>query len=475
MWPTEHSLLLLLIGLLPLAYVVYVVFRRGLAELMSLGCLGVLFMWCGYHLSPWLYFWSGEWTSTILIEAFIDDGLFFSTFCMLTFVAGYEYSMKKHRNVRVADMEMIHLLPAVRIKWLLALVLLTAVMFVIRAEGFSEAWQSSVARGVRNWREIDTLGDRLCQINAVLYPVAALCLSLTVAIYILQSRPCDIFKRYALGLSCLVVAMLEGVWSFSRDAGSPLLIFAFVALKLQGHRAIPLALACIISILWLGGIGRNYRQTYYPGLGNFLSATVYGTPEEISDGSDPIVTANINPLSAIDAWTLKASLVETDRAEGWNDAMLLTWNLHPFPSLIVPTAQIGQDLTEVMGTVGFSGVTTPALAELYYAFGWYGFLLMFPVGMVYAWFDGMLRREPSVIAFICLVLCFASFPVGLHNGVRAMSRLPIYALLLYLGHRKWNESTRTDRTIENTCPTPYTSTLEASVACGSPSTLRGER
>ena len=475
MWPTEQSLLFLLIGLLPLAYVVYVVFRRGLSELMSLGCLGALFMWAGYQLSPWLCYWSGEWSNSILVEAFVDNGLIFSTFCTMAFVAGYEYSMKKHRDVRIVDTEIDCLLPPVRAKWLLGLALLTSVMFLIRVEGPAEAWQSNFARGVKGWEEINTLGDRACQIAAVLYPVAALCLALTASIYLLQSRPCDLIQRYALGFFCLAVASVEGIWSFSRDAGNPFLILAFVALKVCGRRAIPLALACILIILWLGGIGQNFRQTYHPGLENFLAAMVYGDPEEIGDGSNQLITGNTNPLSAMDAWTLKASLVETDRGAGWSDALLLTWNLHPFPSFIVPIAQIGQDLTEVMGTVGSSGVTTPAQAELYHAFGSCGFLLMFPVGMVYAWFEGMWRREPSVIAFICLVLCFASFPLGLHNGVRAMSRLPIYALFLYLGHRKLSNSTRDVCAIEHTFPTPYAPASEASMVHGSLTSIQGER
>ncbi|NQT15661.1 MAG: hypothetical protein HQ582_23090 [Planctomycetes bacterium] len=459
MWPTSDSLPLLLAGLLPLAYVAYVVSRRGLGEFMSLGCIGTLFMWGGYHLSPWLCYWSGLWSNSVLVEDYVDDGLAFSTWCILAFIAGYEYLMGKQQSSQIDGATIEAMLPPVQTKWLVGLSILTLVMFVIRAEGFAEAWQSSVARGVNNWREIRTVADRVYQLTALLYPVSALCLSTVASIYVLQAQSHDLIKRCAFGLFCLIVASVEGLWSFSRDAGCPFLIFSFVALTLRGRRAVVLAVPCALIILCLGGIGRNYRQVYNPGLGNFMAAAIHGNQEEISDQDGPLLTANLNPLSAIEAWSLKASLVESDRLAGCGDAVSLLWNLHPFPSLLVPTCQIGQDLTEVMGTVGSSGVTTPALAELFHAFGNWGILLMIPVGMVYAWFEGMSRRKPTVVSFLCLVLCFASFPVGLHNGVRAMSRLPVYALLLYLIHGRLSASSARDDAAEGGCSIPHPSVI----------------
>jgi hypothetical protein len=432
MWPTDKSLLLLLFGLLPLAYVGVSVARRGIGELMSLGCVGTVSLWLGYHFSPWLFYYSGVWTSSILVEEFIDDALLFSALCMIAFLIGYTGAMHKWQGMgRRFQGEMIRF-ASIRKGWLVSLVLITVIMFLVRTHGFAEAWKSSVPRGSEDWIPLDTLGRRLAHAMRVLYPVAALFLSCTASLYVLQSPPRERLQRYCFCVFCLIIASLETIWSFSRDAGSPFLILAFILLKIKGRRAILGAVLCLLAVIWLGTTGLRCRQDHNPGLGNFLAVVVGGNGQEVVNTTEkPLLTANANPLSATEAWTLKASLTASDRAEGWGDARCVLWNLHPLPSVILPVGQIGPDLTEVMDTVGVSGVTTPALGEIFYAFDHCGILLMIPLGGLYGWFESLSRRKPTVITFACLVLCFASFPLGLHNGVRAMSRLPLYALLIY--------------------------------------------
>lgn len=54
------SLALLIIGIIPLIYVAILIRRYGIPEALSLRPVGVVFIWIGYHLSPWLYFATGQ-------------------------------------------------------------------------------------------------------------------------------------------------------------------------------------------------------------------------------------------------------------------------------------------------------------------------------------------------------------------------------------------------------------------------------
>jgi hypothetical protein len=183
----------------------------------------------------------------------------------------------------------------------------------------------------------------------------------------------------------------------------------------------------------LGTIGIAARNEYKPGLGTFLAAAtaVGGTSDE--DRLVPFSSPGSNPLDAMSAWSRKADAAHGE-ALGFQERLVtFLWNLQPLPSELVPLKPLGRDLTEVMGIVGgLTGLPTPCLAELYYAFNHWGALLGILFGAACARFDTLAIIRPGVTSSICLVLCLASIPVSLHSPTRAVTRFMLYACLLYL-------------------------------------------
>jgi hypothetical protein len=226
-----------------------------------------------------------------------------------------------------------------------------------------------------------------------------------------------------------LAASLEAVWNFSRSAGYPFAVLAFVMLRTRGRDGAKIAAVGMAIAAFLGGVGYSSRSQYYPGLGNFFQA-VAGSHRagEKPDGSAIRWAAEMNPLDAMSAWTLKASLVDAQGPTLADDGVAAVLALQPLPSFLVPTPPIGPSLNEVRGLDDVVGLTTPALAEAYYAFGFWGVWVMVPLGLGAGWMDRQFCSRPSLVALFGLVLYFASFPLGLHNGLRAASRLPIYAV-----------------------------------------------
>lgn len=432
MWPTDDSLKLLLLGLLPLAHVAYMVWRHGLGEATSLGCLGVLFTWIGFHLSPWIFYFTGEWDDWVLCEEYIDQGLLFTTAAMLVFSLGYQCAMWKWRGHTFPFDSRALQLREIRVWWLMALLAVVWVLFVVRIGGITNIWRSDVTReqmGQGSWT-VYTSASSLYHIAGVVYPIVASILALATSLYMLQEGSWGRLKPFLIGLFFLVAILLPSAWGFRRTTGQEFLILGLLALKLKGKRALPLTIACCLVILWLGNVGMNYRSVYYPGLGNFAEAIMGDREGEIIEKRRHILAGQTNPLDFMPSWTRKTSLAESRNREFHNDAFKVLWNLHPIPSTFLPSKEIGPSLSEVMNTYGSHGITTPALGELYYAMGYWGLMLVGSVGVLYGWCECRIRKTPTMVNFICFLLFMLSFPVGIHQGIRAMSRPIWYAIML---------------------------------------------
>ncbi len=445
MWPTEHTLPLLLLGLVPLLYVGLLVARGGPRELTSLRFAGIALTWVGYHLSPWLTYLSGEpWDSFLLVSAYIDTGLLFSTLCMFAFLFGYRLAMgQRQRRGRGPRFYLLRF-PLIKPEWVVAVALLSLVTFVALVGGPGEAWAASHARGAGQFLPRDAVG-KARQMAIVLLGAGNAALTTISALYLLQGRLST--TRLGIGASGLLTASLKGLYGFSRGAGSPLVVFGFLCLRLKGRRGILPAVLSVLLALYVAYVGLTQRGSRNPGVGNFLSA-VCESATTIGIGGTEYVASRaggpLNPLDSMAAWTRKAQAVETEKPDRSRMALYFLWNQNPLPSEIVPLKRTGEDLARVMGTWGSVGITTPALGVLYYVFGSMGFLLAVPLGCVYGWFEGLTVREPGVVSSVCLLLCLMSFGVGLHSSVRAMTRPVVYALALVVVKRVWCWKNRRD-------------------------------
>lgn len=429
MWPNEYSIVYLLMGFIPLAYAGVLAVKFGLKELSSLRFLGVLFLWLGYHLSPWFSYVSGEmWDYYLIVPYLVDDALLFSNLAMYAFLIGYGLIFrKKHTRIRKTTPAQLSL-PTIKPYWVFWMATVVLVVTIILSGGIAEFWASSYDRGHAQFEERDTARRAMHALTVLRLPLQ-LALAVMAALLILKSGKSRL--NILLGLFGLLVASSSSLWSFSRAAGFPFLLLGFLALRAGAPKAKFIGIATLLIVFMLGAVGYGQRSNFNPGVGNFIHASIAHWSSSVS-GKEVYSADNkfINPLDATAAFTRKAEIRYMEQPELFEMMAKLIWNLNPLPSEFFPIYELGTGLTEAMGTTGSVGLTTPALAEIYYVFGMAGFLCVALFGGVCGWFERYAIRQPCLTSALAIVLVFVSFGVGLHSGIRAWTRPLVYGFVL---------------------------------------------
>jgi hypothetical protein len=353
---------------------------------------------------------------------------------MFAFLLGYSWA---GGGVRRGQVKALLASDAFRVKPYILVVLSTFLLIamVVQAGGVEQVWASDLPRGFGQFATRDAVG-KLSQMVAVLAGAAGVVVATVASVVLLRNRA--LTAPWWVGIFSLVVALLPGIWAFSRGAGAPLGIFAFIAFRLGTNRSLTAGVGALFLAWNLGQIGLNERGNYYPGVGNFLAAV-------ISDESDlqrhhriralPFGPAD-NPLEAVSAWTRKAQQRKLDDPDGLASLISVLWHLNPVPSEFTGLPPIGRDLAKVMGTFGSTGLTSPLLADLFYAFGYLGSVFMLLIGAVCGWFEKQARTSPGLDYEIGVVLCLIGLGIGSQLGLRAATRPLFYALVLVWITRK---------------------------------------
>lgn len=427
MWPTDTTLNLLLAGLAVLLYEGLRVLRLGLHEAISLRFCGVVFIWLGYHLTPWLAFLGAPWRSFLLVPEWIDQGLAFTTIAMIAFIAGHALGLGGVRAPARRRGEGYH----VSLPLLAATSLAVFTLFIVTVGGFDEAWRSSTGRGAGQFDTPDAQG-RLLQMLTVLQSALGVIGACLASLYLL-GRPGG-GGRILAGVAALVVVSLPMAHQFSRGSGFALIILALLAVHVRRLSGVPVAVAALAAALFLGDVGLAQRGAYPPGIASYAEAVAaYLEPREQRVSMDEVTEADGNPLDAMAPWTRSAQVAAQVGPDPAAEAVTLVLSLSPLPSQIFAPPASGPDLAREMGTVGSVGLTTPALAQAYYAFGFGGAVVAVLLGMVYGHLDRLRLARPGAMAVLCIILGLASLAIGLHSGLRPMTRPLLYALLMYYG------------------------------------------
>ncbi len=427
-WMTDGTMLYMIGGLLPLLYVALLALRNGLPELASLRFCGVLIMWIGYHLTPWIAYLTQEpWESFLLVDKYVDAALLFSSLCMAAYLAGYELVFSGRRNpsrIELGDRE-----PANAEKAVLVLSVIVFLLFIYTVGGFAQAWDDPTPRGEGQFDVRDWIG-RLKHSGVLAANVLGLVLAFLSSNLILErghGGGIEKARVILVGAAGLLVASLGGFHRFSRRAGIVFIILAFVAMRRGDRRLVPLVVLSAMFGVFLGLVGYFGREFQPQGVGNFIGAAVRWDVSGVEAFGETAVGPNINLLNATDAWTKKMETMEYE-AHGSDLGLVFLWNLHPFPSEILPVIPLGTDLSDVMGTWGSVGLTTPAFAELHFVFGHFGASFILLLGMIFGMFEKRSIEQPGIMSSLYVLLCVASLGIGLHSSMRAMTRLVIYAL-----------------------------------------------
>lgn len=435
------NLALLILGLIPPAYLITLISRYGIPEALSLRAAGIMFPWVGYHLSPWLFFITGkQWDTFLLVPAYIDTALIFSTVSSFGFLIGYSYFFCKklaiERSNRSGD-EGIRVSP--RLVVFLAAIVLG--LLVVWTGGLAELWSATTYRGEGQFDERTDVADKMRHVIAVIRTPITIALIVASGFLILNSNYSR--SNFWVGHFGLLVASLYGFYHFSRAAGFPLILVAFLVVRFKKRMAMPYALLLVCMALFMGSVGLEYRGMFRPGVGNYLVAVTDALLGITGGGarSYEFSTGFVNPLDATAAFTRVVEL-GAPHEDHLSTVFKFFWNLNPLPSEFVPLFPIGEDLASAMGTWGRSGLTTPAFGELYRVFGYWGTLGMLVVGMLCGWCERRAVVRPSMLSSLNVLLFFAAFPLGLHSAMRAMTRPFVYgAVMLFASRFRWGAAT----------------------------------
>lgn len=435
MWPTDTTVYLLLLGLTSPFYELFRAARLGMQEATSMRFCGVLFLWIGYHLSPWLAYFGDQWNNFMLVPPLIDRGLLFSWLCMVAFVVGHWCVMGGRRTwARPWGRGLIGSYQ-VSAAMLFAAASVSVLLFLIDVGGFGEVWQSSVGRGVNQFEERDMFG-RILHMLAVLQTMTTVLGVCLASLFMLSGRASML--RMLGGLVALLAFSLSAMHGFSRGAGFAFILLGLVALYLKGLRGIKIATVAISVGLFLGSVGYGQRNNFYPGIGNFMEAVPLVLEAMIPNEPRVVMEekpeTEINPYDSMGAWTRVAAVADDVKPDPLGEGVNLLLSLSPLPSELFPTPGVGPDLTVVMGTGTSVGLTTPVLSQFYYALGFGGASIMVMVGSIYGWFDRLRVVRPGTLAMLCALICLASLAVGLHSSFRAMTRPLLYAFILFQGY-----------------------------------------
>lgn len=430
-WPTQHTFWYLLLGLLPLVYLIRITLRYGKGELFSLRVMVIVIIWVGYQLSPWIAFYQGDyWNSFLLAPAYLDTAIFFSALSMLAILVGYGLIFQKRHVLYRRLQEDVWVVPRIHWHWVFFTVIIFLAIAIYTKGGLADFWDAAYFRGEGQWREL-TLQVRFENaLNVLLAPLAIL-LTLLSALYILY-RPSQ-FSRWFIGLLGILTAMLPAMHGFSRMAGFPLLLFAYLIFRFRKFKITSfISIALLMAgAFFMGNIGYNHRGFYTPGVGNFLHAVFVGDTPASLNRADTLLDPGRNTLDAAAPFTRQAEVKDlVDRNSGINQLPNFLLHINPLPSGIINPGRIGVGLAEYMGTVGSTGITTPALADIFKAFGYVGVVVLVLIGGICGYFDRYALNHKGMVAQINILLIVIGTGVSLHSGIRAWTRPMLYAAVL---------------------------------------------
>lgn len=439
MWPTDASFILLSIGLIPLFVAIVSMVLYSSSNSVSLVSMYVIVNWFGYHFNPWVAFLGAYWSNRLLVESFVDEALVFSTLSMLACLLGARIANKniiQHTHLHLYQPAMPFRINAIVLGLYILFVLIS---FIIYVGGLDQVFYSSTARGAGQFDERTTY-YQINNINTTFLHFLSMVLAVISTMYIIQQKHLRDFIFINLGYLGLLVASLRGVHYFSRAGGLALVISAIVLAKINGFRSFFSIIVCLFLSLIIGHIGYTQRDSYTPGLANFAMAagdTFSGIflTDETGANHDETPLTELNLFSGVESWTLKAWSSTLEDHFFYQDLADFLINLNPLPSIILPSKQIGIDLSKIAGTQGITGITTPFLADIYYVFGHPGALLMVLFGYMLQRMDNNFRKEQSSLSLIIVFFGMIATIAGVQKDVRTIMRPLWYALVLYLVQR----------------------------------------
>jgi hypothetical protein len=432
MWPNNNTYFILIL-VLPFIYWHFSIFlKNGSEYLTSLSFLFFIFIFFGYLYSPLISLLGNQpWEHNLLITERINTCMLFALLSLFFFQLGYG-SPRTQKSSDYKNLEKSFNLPNVKKGTIVILAVVYLGLFVFSIDGFENLFYSSTPRYLMKlqWSEAQSFFFKFKQIINVLLPFIGIILAILSSIFIFnnQGRVVNTILVFAIGWGGIFISSIESVWGFGRDSGAMLIIFLLIYIKTTKKINYTFVISIVLLVIMLGSNGISKREYFNPGIGNFVDSFFVSSTQPSSSILSFILDPNKNPINAVNSWTLKASILDFESINYLQNSFVFLLTLNPLPSVLIFPPSIGESLAIVAGSYGYSNVTTPAFAELYYLFGFFGAVPLFFLGRLFSYYDNRLNTENSLYYFLIILVLFLSIPLSLHNGLRAASRPLIYIL-----------------------------------------------
>lgn len=427
MWPTNHTLLYLIFGLVPLLFVARWVVLYGIQELLRFRSIGTIVTWVGYQYAPWAVYFSGKpFHNFLVVSGYLDKGIVFSALCMIFFMAGASFKPmpQSHEFARVRAT----LMRPVRFELIVLAFVLSLGTLLMITGGIGELLHSAHPRGWGQFDQRVTLSSNLLQMVSATRPFLDLALAVGSASLLFSSRASRFQKTFAwIGI---LTSMLENIDGFSRAAGWPLCVVAAYAFAVGSKHKWLIGTTCVLAFAWLGSVGYHGRGLTNPGIMNFVE--VASNPQVLTEQAATKSSGNTDyPFDAMSPWTRRAFATDLAPPDLVMAVKTLLEQLDPLPSELTHPPTMGEDLAITMGTYGSTGITTPALGEVYWVGAFTALWIPLLAGLMFNYLERITLSLPSFWGWLMRLMCFLCFPISLHQGIRGASRPLVYCLLAY--------------------------------------------
>jgi hypothetical protein len=302
---------------------------------------------------------------------------------------------------------------------------------------------STIPRGAGQFEELDLL-EMLARFSTTVSNGVGAIAAIIVGVLV-GRKTYPSFFDFIIVVALLVLCSAALFSSFSRGSGLPMFLAAisiFIPRKARfRHLAIALMLVCIGVYLSVIGITQRSGPQ---GVGSFVLSALNPDLDMVATfiGVNAGVTMNypnVNFFDAIAPMSAHIHFSDTSDRNVIGSIKDLFFSLQPLPAtLFSQPVRFGASLSGSLGTVGSVGLTTPALAELYFLFGWPFVVLAAAYGWLLRRADVALSEGQRMTRYIIFLLIIGGVIIAGHSGLRAFARPTVLAIMLmFLSNRTY--------------------------------------
>ncbi|MBU2927581.1 O-antigen polymerase [Winogradskyella psychrotolerans] len=405
-----------------LAFLIFVFFyskKKRKLKYFSFSFIGPLIIFLQYFASYFESILKGhKYESNILRSYNIEVGLTFALLSILAFFIGFNLKKEKFRLNSSIDFS-INLFSN-RILYLV--LIFTLIFTLVILGGIQNALFSIYDRG--DWNNMlfafsPVVVSTLMVASTIIFPIIILYAATGIVL-----KPKSKVLLYCIGAAASITFWYE----FSRGSGIFFMLIPIADYLINKKIKLSKFILLFTISMYLSFIGFTQRKYYKGGVANYIYAVFQ---PKFDDQSRTIFKEEFKPvfasIDALPSFTVKVDDKHNDQETSFSLLFKLLYNLNPFPQFIMKPYPIGKDLKDMIG-VDY-GITTPALAEIYYVMNYFGVVLVFCIGYLFSYFERNALNQNQFILVLTYVFLLIALVLSSHSGLRPVLKIIWYLVL----------------------------------------------